>query len=383
MDFHLSEQQKAMVETMSAFARKELFSESANIDKSGEFPRDLFRKMADLGLTSVNIPEKYGGLGLDYLTIGMIFEEIAKGDMCCATILSIQILMNEVIKIAASEEMKTEWFPKIVKGEKITAGGITEPGAGTDAAAMVTKAEKDGDSYRINGEKSGMSLASVADAMIIFAVTDPSAGARGVSAFMVPTDLNGITIQTYEDSGIKGVRRGSAFFDDVSIPSRNLIGAEGDGFRKIMVGFDFTRVILGLMALGSAQISIEETIGYLKERHAFGKPLAKFEGVSFPVAEHITKLQAARLLSYHALWLRDQGLPHTSQAAMAKVMAPSVAVAAIHDCVLLHGHYGYTNEFPFEQRLRDVMGMEIADGTTQVCKIVIGREVFGREFLPY
>jgi cyclohexanecarboxyl-CoA dehydrogenase len=235
----------------------------------------------------------------------------------------------------------------------------------------------------ISGEKSGTSLLMVADAVVLFAKTDPQAGARGVTAFLVPLTASGITRTPFADMGSRAVQRGSLFLDGVRVPAEYRLGAEGTGFYAVMNGFDFSRFIIGLMCLGAAQQSLEETMAYVTQRHAFGQPLARFEGVSFPIAEHATLLEAARWLCYRGLWLRDHGLPHTKEAAMAKWWAPKVAVDCIHDCLLLHGQYGYTRDLPLEQRLRDVIGLEIGDGTAQVMKIVIARELMGREFLPY
>jgi cyclohexanecarboxyl-CoA dehydrogenase len=222
-----------------------------------------------------------------------------------------------------------------------------------------------------------------ADAVLVFAKTDMEAGARGVSTFLVPTDLPGVSRNPLQDMGERAIQRGSLFFDQVQVPRDYLIGEEGQGFYLVMNAFDYSRVIIALMCLGAAEQSLDETIAYVKQRQAFGRPLAKFEGVSFPIAEHATMLEAARWLCYRALWLRDQGLPHSKEAAMVKWWGPKVAVDAIHECLLLHGHYGYTQDLPHEQRLRDVIGLEIGDGTAQVSKIVIARELFGREFLPY
>ena len=259
---------------------------------------------------------------------------------------------------------------------------MTEPHCGTDAAAMKAKAVKKGNRYILNGEKSGITLAKAADFVLVYAKTDGTVGARGVSAFVVPTDAPGITRQYYEDMGAKSLVRGSIFMDDVEVPEDCLVGVEGEGFKLMMKGFDASRVYLALTCLGAANISVEETVKYTRDRCAFGKPLARFEGVSFTVAEHAAILESVRLLCYKALWLRDQGLPHSKEAAMVKWMGPRFSVDAIRDCLLLHGHYGWTNELPFEQRLRDVMAVEIADGTAQVSKIVIARELYGRESCP-
>ncbi|RJQ25608.1 MAG: cyclohexanecarboxyl-CoA dehydrogenase [Peptococcaceae bacterium] len=383
MNFALNDEQKAMVKTLVDFSKKELLPEYCAWDRKREFPRGSWSKMAEIGVLGINIPAEHDGQDADNITTGLVVEEISKGDINCGCALVVQILQVEILKKCAGEEVNRRWLPLVGGGEKLLAMGLTEPHCGTDASALLTRAVKKGDKYVLNGEKSGVTLGPVADAVIIFAKTKPEAGARGVSAFLVPMDLPGITRQSYEDMGSKPVIRGSIFMEDVEVPAEYLVGPENGGFIEVMKGFDFSRVLLGLMCLGAAQITLEETIRYVKERHAFGRPLAKFEGVSFPIAEHVSMIEAVHWLSYYALWLRDQGLPNAKGASMCKWMAPRFSVNAIHDCLLLHGHYGYTQEFPIEQRLRDVMGIEIADGTAQVSKIVISRELFGKEYLPY
>ena len=230
-------------------------------------------------------------------------------------------------------------------------------------------------------------FASIAASFPIFSCaggkTNPDAAAQGISSFLVPMDLPGITLQSYKDMGMKPIRRGSAFLDNVKISEKYLLGEENKGFYQAMDTFDLLRLCLCMAALGAAEKSIEETIEYTKERTAFGRPLAKFEGVSFPIAEHYTKLMSANWLCFHALWLHDRGLKHTKETAMCKYYVPEMAVQAIHDCLQLHGHYGYTQEYPFEQRLRDAIGLEFADGTAQIQKIIISRELIGKEYLPY
>ena len=384
MDFSLSEEQMAMTKMLRDFVKKEVQPGYAERDRSGKFPRDLWRKMAELGLVGMTLPVAEGGQGADCLTAGLAAEEIGRGDPNMGSaVFVVGELTASLIQKYASEKTKKEWLGPLLAGEGIPAFALTEPHCGTDAAAMKSRAVRKGDKYILNGEKSGITMMVDSDIVIVFAKTDPAAGARGVSAFMVPADFPGVTRQWYEDMGSKCVKRGSIFMDDVEIPSEYLMGQEGRAFTYVMKLFDFSRFILALICLGSAQITLEETIQYTKERHAFGKPLARFEGVSFPIAEHCSIIESVRWLCYRGMWLRDQGQPHTEAAAMCKWMGPRFSVNAIHDCLLMHGHYGYTQEFPFEQRLRDVMGVEIADGTSQVSKIVITRELFGREYLPY
>ena len=226
-----------------------------------------------------------------------------------------------------------------------------------------------------------ITLLMVGDGAVVFAKTDPAAGAKGVSAFLVPLDLPGISRHPYSDMGARGIVRGSLFLDNVEIPADNLIGPEGGGFSRVMQAFDYTRALIGLMCLGAAQATLEETVAYLKQRTSFGKPISTNQGASFPVAEASAKLEMARWLCYRTLWLRDQGLPHTREAAMCKMKIPQMCADVIQQCLILHGHYGYTQDYPVEQRLRDVIGQIIADGAPQIMKIIVARDLFGREFV--
>jgi cyclohexanecarboxyl-CoA dehydrogenase len=223
----------------------------------------------------------------------------------------------------------------------------------------------------------------VAQAAIVFARTDADARARGVTAFLVPLDLPGVARSPLSDLGTRAVVRAVLSFDHIKVPASHRVGAEGTGFHQVMQGFDYNRVLIALACLGAAQVSLEGTMAYVKERKAFGRSLATFEGVSFPIAEAATQIDAARWLCYRALWLADLGLPHTKESAMVKWWAPKLSVETIHQCLLLHGHYGYTDELPFEQRMRDVIGLEIGDGTAQIMKIIVARELMGRDSLPY
>lgn len=383
MDFNFNDIQESMAKVVRNFAQKELLPKYGYWDQKEEFPREQWDKMAKMGLLGLRISEKYGGQEADSVTAGLLAEEVARGDFNCAYGVLLTCLVGDILEKFALEQVKSQWLTGMVKGEKVICLALTEPHAGSDAAALKTRAVRKGENYVLSGEKSAISLLMAADAAVVFARTGPAARARGISAFLVPLDLPGITRQSYPDMGSKAIVRGSLFLDDVLIPADYLIGREGGGFTQVMQAFDYSRVIIALMCLGAAQITIEETVEYVKQRNVFGKPLAKFEGISFPLVEWMTRVEAARWLCYRTLWLRDQGLPHTKEAAMCKWLCPEIAVAAIHECLLIHGHYGYTREFPLEQRLRDVIGLQIGDGTAQVQKIIIAREIFGREFLPY
>jgi cyclohexanecarboxyl-CoA dehydrogenase len=383
MEFTFTPEQEELVRTLRAFARRELVPRSAQYDKSGEFPWDLWRGMGELGLLGFRAPVEYGGQEADFVTMGIAIEEVARGDFACTYGIQLAGLAGEILGKNGSEELKKRWLPGTVAGETIVALGLTEPGVGSDAANLACRAERQGDEYVITGEKSGISLAMAAQAVVLFAKTDVKAKARGVSAFLVPLDLPGVSRQRLTDMGTRAVGRAVLSFDHVRIPASHRLGDEGTGFYQVMEGFDYNRLLIALACLGVAEVSLEETMVYVKERRAFGKPLAMFEGVSFPLAEAATLVDAARWLCYRGLWLADCGEKYTKESAMAKWWAPKLAVETIHQCLLLHGHYGYTDELPFEQRLRDVIGLEIGDGTAEVMKIVVARELMGREFLPY
>ena len=383
MDLAFSPEQDELVRTLRHFARRELAPRSAHWDRTGEFPWEAWRRMGELGLLGLRVPEAYGGQAADFLTFGIAMEEIGRGDFSCTYGIQLAGLAGEILGRSGTEEIKTRWLPPTASGVAVVALALTEPGAGSDAANLACRAERDGDGYVITGEKSGISLGMAAQAAIVFARTDPDGRARGVTAFVVPLDLPGVSRSPLRDMGTRAIGRAVLAFDHVRLPASHRLGEEGTGFYQVMQGFDYNRIGIALACLGVAQQSVEETMGYVKERKAFGRALARFEGVSFAIAEAATHLEACRWLCYRALWLADQGRPHTKESAMTKWWGPRLAVDTIHQCLLLHGHYGYTDELPFEQRMRDVIGLEIGDGASEVMKMVVARELMGRESLPY
>ena len=383
MNLAFTPEQDELVRTLRAFARKELAPRSAQWDRTGEFPWDAWRQMGEMGLLGLRTPAAYGGGESDLLTFGLAMEEIARGDFACTYGLQLAGLAGEILGKNGTDEIKTRWLPSTAQGETVIALALTEPSVGSDAANLACRAEREGDEYVITGEKSGISLGMVAHAAILFARTESKTRARGVTAFLVPLDLPGISRSPLRDMGTRAVGRAVLSFDHVRLPVSHRLGAEGTGFRQVMQGFDYNRVGIALACLGVAQVSLEETMAYVKSRQAFGKALATYEGVSFPIAEAATHLDACRWLCYRALWLGDHGQPYTKESAMTKWWAPRLSVDTIHQCLRLHGHYGYTDELPFEQRMRDVIGLEIGDGTAEVMKVIVARELMGRESLPY
>ena len=382
MDFTFSEDQVLLQQTLRQYAKDKLMPNYARWDRGETIPRALIKEVAELGVFGLRVPERFGGLMADYVTCGLMSEELSRGDFNYSLYVQLGLIASELLTDFAAPEVQAEWLPRHATGDAVIAFGLTEPSAGSDAARIVTRAERVGDDYVITGEKASITFAGYADACIVFARTGAE-GARGISAFLVPLDAPGVTRQPYFAAGERLTQRGSLFFDGVRVPARNRMGAEGKGFYQAMIAFDFNRAVIALACIGAAQQSLDETIEYTKGREVFGKPLATFEGVAFQVAEHLTLLESVRVLAYKCLWLKDRGQKHTKEAAMVKWLGPKAAADAIHACMILHGHYGYNMESPLEQRWRDVVGLEIGDGTPEIMKGIVAREAFGREYTSY
>lgn len=383
MDFHFSDEQKQFRDTVRRFARHDIAPYYKEGDTTKAFPRRQLAAMAALGLTGLRIPEAFGGSLQPCLTSGIAAEEIARADFNCGYFVEQNAFLGDLLHRFGSRALQERYLPGMANGTEVMGIALTEPSVGSDAAALSSRAQRDGDTYILNGEKTSVTYAGEMDNCIVFAKTDAAAGARGVSAFVVRSEWPGVSRTVLPSIGSKSLARGTITMEQVRVPRDHLIGEEGQGFRVIMSGFDYARAIIALMCLGAAAQSLDETMQYVKTREAFGRPIAKFEGVQFPIAEAHTMIEAARLLSYRCLWLKDEGLPHTKEAAMCKWWAPKLAVDVIHQCLLLHGHYGYVDEMPFDQRMRDVMGLEIGDGSAQIQKIIVARELLGRDYLPY
>ncbi|MBM3555152.1 MAG: cyclohexanecarboxyl-CoA dehydrogenase [Alphaproteobacteria bacterium] len=384
MDFALTEDQAEIVKSAERFARERLAPDYMKREAEGSLDRALMREMGRLGLVAPDVPEALGGHGLDGLTAGLITEAIAHGDFNVSYVQLVNGLMGQLVARHAAPDIARHWLPRLVGGEVIIGIGLTEPRGGSDAANLTVRAEKSGNGWVLSGEKTSISFSDQMDAMILFARTGkPEAKARGVSAFFVPMDSKGIAKTRFRDLGTRPVGRGSVFFDGVKVPAENLMGEENKGFGQVMAGFDYSRALIGLQCLAAARASVDESWRYVKEREAFGSPLAQYQGVTFPLAEAETWIEAARLLCYKTLWLRDRKRPHTAEAAMCKWWAPKTAVDVIHQCLLTHGHFGYAMDLPHQQRLRDVIGLEIGDGTAQIMKLVIAREKIGAIAVQY
>ena len=382
--FQATEDQAALRKAVRGFARAELAPGYLARAQSEAFPWQLHRRVAALGTFGLLAGPEHNPLPAeDFLAAGLAVEELAYADFNLANAAIPVMLMSSLIARHATPEVRDRWLRPLVEGQEYVALGLTEPGAGSDVTAVRTIATAEGEDYLLTGEKTSVTMLAHSGAIVVVARTVRDGAAEGVSAFLVPLDAPGVHRCAIADTGWRPMGRGILHLDGVRVPRAALLGAEGVAFREVLNGFDFTRPLLALTGIGCAQASIDETAEYLRNRQAFGAPLARYEGTSFPLAEHATHLEAARLLCYSALWHRTVDKPHTALAAMTKWYGPRRASDAIRDCLLLHGNFGYSSELPFEQRMRDVLAVEIADGTAQIQKIVIARELFGPEFLPY
>lgn len=379
MDFALDDLQASLADTARRFAEERLAPAYRDRERHGNIEPELIRAMGDLGLIAPEVPEAQGGSGLDELTSGLITEMIAAGDMNVAYVQIMASLLSSCILRHGTPEAIAAVIPPLCRGEILGSIGVTEPRGGSDAAAVMLRAERHGDHYVLNGEKTSISLADQAAFNLAFARTGSVEDrAHGISAFIVDLQAPGISRSRFDDLGEKAVGRGSIFFDDVRVAAAYRVGDEGKGFVQVMQGFDFSRALIGLQCIAVARTCLDETWRFIQERQAFGRPLAANQGITFPLAELETQLEGARLICLKALWLKARGLPHTREAAMAKWWAPRLAFDIVQQCLLTHGHGGYSTELPFEQRLRDVLGMQIGDGTAQIMKMIIAREHAGR-----
>lgn len=375
----LNEDQLALQDAARRFSRERLLPHYQQREKDGVLDRALLREMGELGLLGVDVATEHGGLGVDGVTTGLIVEELAYGDFNVAAVVLVMSLCAAIIARNANPAVAAQWLPRVPRGEAILALSITEPKCGSDASSLQLKARRDGDFYVLDGEKTSTTYCDSADAFLVFARTGrPEDGAKGVTALLVPAATPGLSTTRFRDLGSHCSGRGSVFFDGVRVPVENRLGGEGKGFSQVMAGFDYSRALIALQCLGAAQASLDEAWAYAKERHAFGGPIARFQGVSFPLVEGETLVAAARQLSYHALALRDAGQAHTAEAAMVKWMAPKTAFDVIHQCALTLGHYGWSMDLPHQQRMRDVMGLEIGDGTAGIMKMIVARARAGR-----
>lgn len=364
--------------TVRGLARTEFLDSYHERAAQTEFPHRELKILADAGLTNMTVPEEAGGQGADLVALGLAVEEISYADPNLGYVL---FSTNLAVALLAAQQQEAirRWAHVLAAGDALGCFAVTEPDGGSDASALRTKAERVDGGWVLTGEKTSVTQAPHADVAIVLAQTDPALKARGIGCFLVECADSTVSAQRFADPGFKPLGRGSVTMDATFVPDERVLAVPGRGFQQVMAEFDLSRTLIGLTCAGSAQRAIDMAAAYAKDRAAFGKPLAANQGVAFPIAEHTTYLAAVRALAYQTLGLRMAGQPHTTQAAMLKWWAPRVAFAAIQDAIVLHGQVGWSDEMPLQSLLRDVSGYQIGDGTPQIQKIIIARDVIGRE----
>ncbi|MGZ3663149.1 MAG: acyl-CoA dehydrogenase family protein [Ktedonobacterales bacterium] len=377
MAIQMAAEEKMLLEMVRELAHEKVAPRAADIDARGEFPWDMKELLAKQDILALPFPEEYGGLGSSELTILMTIEELSKACATTALILCVQQLGALPILLAGTEEQKSRYIPKLASGEWLASYGLTEPGSGSDAGAMRTRAERRGDTYVLNGLKHFITNAGIAQVNTVFAVTDPSAGTRGISAFVVEADRPGFRLGKVENKmGIRGSQTGELVFEDCEIPAENLLGHEGDGFKIALATLDRTRPGIAAQALGIAQGALDFAVQYAKQRVQFGKPISENQGVQFMLADMDIKVEAARRLIYHVGELMDSGSARFSrESAIAKTFASDMAMEVTNDAIQVLGGYGYMKEFPVERMMRDAKICQIYEGTNQIQRLVIARSL--------
>lgn len=373
MDFKLTEEQELLRKSVREFAEQYLEPIAGELDEESRYPAEIVAKLAEMDWMGIPYPQEYGGAGADYLSYVITVEEISRSCASTGVILSAHTsLACGPIYQYGTEEQKQKYLVPLCKGEKLGAFCLTEPGAGTDAGAGTTTAVLDGNEYVLNGTKTFITNGPVADIFIVFAKTDKTKGTRGISAFIVPKDAPGLKVGKHENKmGIRASQTSEIIFKDCRIPKENLLGEEGKGFRIAMETLDGGRIGIAAQALGIAQAALDEAIKYSKERVQFGKPICSNQAIQWMIANMATDIQAARFLTYYAAWCKDNGLPYTKEAAMAKLFAAETASRHTSKAVQIHGGYGYIKGYKVERLMRDAKITEIYEGTSEVQRMVI------------
>jgi butyryl-CoA dehydrogenase len=375
MNFQLSEEHEMIRKMVRDFAKNEVEPTAAGRDRDQHFDRSIFEKMAELGLAGIPWPEEYGGIGSDYLAYCIAVEELSRVDASIGVTLSAHTsLAGWPLYKFGTEEQKQKYLRPMAQGEKIGAYGLTEPGSGSDASGMKTTARLEGDHYVLNGSKIFITNGGVADIYIVFASTDPSQKAKGITAFIVESDFNGFSIGNKEDKmGIRSSPTTEIIFEDCKVPVQNVLGQVDEGFKIAMMTLDGGRNGIAAQAVGIAQGALDAATQYAKDRVQFGKPISAQQGVGFKLADMATSVEAARLLTYQAAWLESEGLPYGKESAMSKLFAGDTAMKVTTDAVQIFGGYGYTKEYPVERYMRDAKITQIYEGTQEIQRLVISR----------
>lgn len=377
LDFDLSSEQAMIRNLAREFADEKVAPGASERDKTGEFPLHLVKEMGKLGLFGIPFSEEYGGMGGDTVSYALAVEEISRADASLGITLAAHcsIGMGPVYYFGTPAQ-KERWLPGAARGEYLASFGLTEPNAGSDSAGTQTRAVLQGEEWVINGAKIYITNAAYCGYIVCTAVTDPQAGHKGISAFIVPQGTPGFTVgPTYEKMGLHSSDTRPLFFDDVHIPAENLLGRTGEGFRQFMITLDGGRISIGAMAVGIAQASLDAALSYAKGRSQFGQPISKFQAIQFKLADMAMEIEMARMMVLKAAWLKDQGRPFSKEAAMAKLFASEVATRAANQAIQIHGGAGYMEEYPVSRFWRDAKLTEIGEGTSEIQRIVIAKQL--------
>jgi len=375
----LTEEQRLVRDTIRSFAQTELAPNAARWDREHRFPREALHALGALGALGMVVPERYGGAAADYVSLAVTLEEIAAGDGATSTIVSVQ---NSVVcgplNAFGTDAQKEKYLKPLARGERFGCFCLTEPQVGSDAGAIATRAERDGDSWVLNGVKQFITTGKNADVAVVFAVTDKAGGKRGISAFVVDTSSKGFVVARVEEKlGQRASDTAQIAFEDCRVPAASLLGREGEGYRIALANLEAGRIGIAAQAVGMARSALEAALAFARDRIAFGKPIAQHQAINFKLADMATQIEAARQLVWHAAALRDAGEPCLKEASMAKLFASEMAERVCSDAIQIHGGYGYVGDFPVERIYRDVRVCQIYEGTSEIQRLVIGRALAG------
>lgn len=377
MYFDLTEEQRMIKKMIREFADEVVAPGADERDKTKQFPVEIFKQMAELNLLGLPFSEEYGGAGADYISFAIVVEELSRACGSTGITYSAHISLGGApLSLFGTEEQKRKYLSRICSGESLGAFGLTEPNAGSDAGGTRTTAVKQGDEWVINGSKCFITNASYAKFLALTAVTDKEKGTKGITAFIVPTDAPGFTvIDNYEKLGLHSSNTTELVIDGVRVPEENILGKRGEGFKQFLITLDGGRIGIGAMAVGIAQAAYDKALQYAKERQAFGRSISQFQAIQHKLADMAMQIELARNMVYKAAWLKDNGRKFTKEAAMAKLYASEVAMAATHQAIQIHGGYGYMREYQVERFFRDARLLEIGEGTSEILRNVIAREI--------
>lgn len=381
MDFELSEEQKILKETIREFAEEEILPITKITEKEGKLSKEVLRKLAEIGVMGMTVPAEYGGSEMDYVSCCIVIEEIAR--VCPSTAVALSVHTSAfcypILKFG-NEEQKRKYLPRAASGDILGAFSLTEPSAGSDASAIQTKAIKDGEFYILNGTKNWVTSGPDAGAFVMMARTSPEPGSKSISAFIVDSNSPGLKISKIEEKmGLRSSNTAEITLEDCRIPQSSLLGREGEGLKIALHTLDVSRIGIAAQAVGIAQSALDEAIKYAKTRRTFGKFLSEHQAIQFMIAEMSTYIEAARLLTYRAAYLKDKGLPHTKESSMAKLYASEIANKVTYLALQIHGAYGYSKEFLIEKLFRDARVTTIYEGTSEIQKIIIARNLLSSQ----